>query len=78
MPSIHDQLVTEQAIHNIDGTDLYITFDQHWTGTLTASWWFPLPIGAVAWADGDGAGYPTREAAEQAAIEWAREHGPQR
>ena len=61
----------------IDTKPLDIVLDQHPTGTWTASWWYPAPIGSVEWADGTGS-FPTREAAEGAAIEWARAHGPQR
>lgn len=74
------KLVKQDATHNINGTSLDIVTDEAHDGTWTASWWYPLPMGtgSMEWADCDGAGYPTREAAEQAAIEWARAHGPQR
>lgn len=69
----------QYATHEIDGVFLEIVLDQASDGTWTASWWFPIPLlpERPAWADGSG-NYPTREAAEEAAIEWSRQHGPQR
>lgn len=66
------------ATHEIDGVNLDIILDQHYDGTWTASWFYPHPMEAMDWADGSGHGFVSQEAAEEAAIQWAREHGPQR
>ena len=63
--------------HLIDNTFLDTVFDQHPSGTWTASWWYPAPMRSMDWAHGSGT-FATREAAQAAAIEWARAHGPQR
>ncbi len=72
--------MTHDAHHEINGVHLTVVMDEARDGTWTASWWYPMPMAPapVEWSDGNGTGYATREAAEQAAIDWAHAHGPQR
>lgn len=71
---------TPHATHTINDVMLTIVLDQAGDGTWTAAWWYPMPMvpAPPEWSDGSEAGYVSRVVAEEAAIAWAREHGPQR